>query len=128
MVILLVFLLIFVCRVVFEIPVYAIVLFFIGLIILISAVSMLVVNAQKKIANNIVRAKLIEEIAVYKKKREYTGFSVSFQERRDHYTYIDVLDYYDCVFSVTYKDGKISRVRCKKGSTLYGELIKKDSK
>ena len=48
MVILLVFLLIFVCHVAFEIPMYAIVLFFIGLIILISAVSILVVNAQKK--------------------------------------------------------------------------------
>ena len=125
--ILLVILLIFVLRVVFEIPAYAIVLGIIGIIALICAVSVIDAKYQKRIADSIESAELIEEVAVYTKRDEYAGYSVTWHEKRIHYAPKDVLDHYKCVFSVTYKDGRRAEVICKKGSVLYNELIKKSN-
>ena len=127
MVLLFLILIIFVLRVGFNVPMYAIVLGIIGIVALMIVSSVLESKAQKRTADDIEKARLIDEIAVYKKKSEYTGYSISWHERRDHYTYKNVLDHYECVFIVTHKDGKCERITCKKGSTLYNELIEKSN-
>ena len=77
--------------------------------------------------NRVERAELIEEIAVYKKVAERTGFSVSWDWRhgRDYYRYKNVIDHYKCVFSVVYKDGSTGTIRCRKYDYKYNKLIRK---
>ena len=79
-------------------------------------------------SDDVAEAILEREIAVYKTKAELTGYSVSWDERRDHYEYRDVLDHYECVFSVKYKDGRKESIKCAKGGALYSILIEKKKK
>ena len=104
------------------------------LVILLTVVIGIVVHAvdsklQKLTTDSIVKAKLIEEKNVYKKKSELTGYSVSWDSNtKYHYKYKDVLDYCECTFDVTYQNGKHGTLKCKKGSELYKALITKSKK
>ena len=69
----------------------------------------------ERMSDDVAEAILEREIAVYKTKAELTGCSVSWGERRDHYEYRDVLDHYECVFSVKYKDGRKERHQMHEG-------------
>ena len=120
--------LLFILHVVFEIPGYAIILAVIGFFALLVAIILIENKIQEEIADKIKTAKLIKEVAVYKKKAENTGFSVTWEGRRDHYTYVDALDHYKCTFLVKYKDGTQKSITCKKDSTLYSRLIMKSEK
>lgn len=117
--------LILVCCAVFGIPMYAIVLVLAAIGAVAVTVFVLIWKEQKRLANNVVRAKLIEEVAVYKRVIEHTGFSIGFGWRsgRDYYRYKNVLDHYECVFRVIYKNGEEDTITCVKDSTLYNELI-----
>ena len=116
---------ILICCAVFDIPIYAIILTLIGFFLLALTVAVIEIRHEASIAEGIVKARLIRECAVYKKKREYTGDSFGSDGWRAHYNYVDVIDHYDCTFSVTYTDGRRDELKCRKGSHLYNELIKK---
>lgn len=80
---------------------------------------------QKNLARRIVSAELIDEVAVYKDKAVNTGFSIGIRLRsfRNYYRYKEVIDHYSCTFKVVYITGRVGTITCKKGSTLYNELI-----
>jgi len=128
MIILVILIFLFLCHVVFEIPWYALILGVIGFFALAIASLIIETKIQERIADSIESAKLIEEVAVYKKKTEHKGFSVTWHERHDHYAYTDVLDHYKCTFSVKYKDGSYKSITCRKDSRLYSRLIAKNGK
>ena len=114
--------------IVYDIPIdvitIAIALFF----AFIFCLRLLVEKKQKNIACRIVRAELIDEVAVYKEKTVNTGFSIGLRLRsfRNYYRYKNVLDHYRCTFKVVYITGRVGTISCKKGSTLYNELIVKN--
>ena len=115
----------FVCTV-FGIPLYVTKIALALIVLAIAALLLWLEKLQKKTADNVVKADLIEEIAVYKEELKNTGFSVGRKgEYFRHYGYEDVLHHYECVFKVMYKDGRIGELRCRKDSALYDELIKK---
>ena len=119
-------LIIFFCYVVLEIPVYAIILGIIGIIAFFSLIYIIDGKMKKEMAENVVKASLIKEIAVYGRKSVCIGYSVAWHEKsRHYYTYKDILDHYDCVFLVTRKDGSVGRIKCRKDSQLYKDLISK---
>lgn len=79
-------------------------------------------NRQK--ADQVIKAILIDEIAIYKEKVQNTGFSIGWRgSGRSYYRYKNVLDHYECVFSVVYKDGTTGTIKCIKGSDVYNTLI-----
>lgn len=96
-----------------------------GSIALVFAVLLLVSDKrQKENAQRVVRAILIETIAMYKKKAQNTGFSIGWKGSwRSYYRYKDVLDHYECVFSVVYNDGKTGTIKCRQDSEIYNILI-----
>ena len=110
---------------VFDIPIYAVILTVIGLFLLALILAVINIRQEKNLAESIVKARLISERAVYKKKHEYTGDSFGSDGWRAHYKYVDVIDHYDCVFAVVYSDGRKDELKCCKGSYLYRELIQK---
>ena len=113
-------------KIVFEVPFYAIILGIIGLIALLICSYVISEKYQKKLADSISKAELIDEISVYKKKSECKGYSIGRDgECRHHYEYVDKFDHIEYVFRVKYKDGSIGKLKCRKGSTLYGELLRK---
>ena len=109
----------------FDIPIWAVIIGVAALLIIFAVIGIAEARHQQKIADSIVKATKTEEIAVYKKKTEHTGYSLSRGERRDNYEYKDVLDHYECVFSVKYKSGQSGVVKCRKDSLLYAELLRK---
>ena len=127
MIILTVLFFMLICNVIFEIPMYAIILGIVGLVAVVLVISAAELKKQKETAEKITHATLITETAVYVKKAKINGYSVSFRERRDHYSYTDVVDHYECAFRVTYNDGKTDILTCVKNSLLYNELILKDT-
>ncbi len=79
---------------------------------------------QTENADKVVKAILIDEIAIYKEKVQNTGFSIGWRgSGRSYYRYKNVLDHYECVFSVVYKDGTTGTIKCIKGSDVYNTLI-----
>ena len=128
MIILLLVFLILTLNVVFDVPMYAIILVSAGIITLGVVFEKLNRKADEKVANGVTKARLVKEVGVYKREAEHSGYSVSWDERRDHYTYKDVLDHYECIFEVTYNDGQTGQIKCTKGSFLYCELIAKTKK
>ena len=128
MIVLLLVLFILIINVVFNVPMYAIILVIAGIITLGVVIVKLNEKANERTANSIVKAALIKEVGVYKRKAEHSGFSVTWDERRDHYTYKDVLDHYDCFFAVTYESGQSGIIKCTKGGFLYCKLMDKTKK
>ena len=116
---------IFSLHVIFDIPYFLMFLGGAGIIALLFFFNFLKEKSELNVAESVSSCVLIEETAVYKREKRHTGYTVSWKERRELYEYVDVLDYYKCVFSVTYKDGNKSEIKCKKGDVLYLELIKK---
>ena len=108
---------------VLEIPTYVIVLVAIGTIVVIGLIAKAHIDDIDKVA----RAELIEEVPVYKREIEHTGFSIGYSWRsgRDYYQFKNVIDYYECIFMVVYLDGKTGTKRCRKGDATYNELIRK---
>ena len=127
LILLVLFLAVTVCAV-FGVPIYAILLGFIAILILACAFVIIKHEHEIKVAESIATAILIDEKTVYERKAEHTGYSVSFNERRDHYTYVDVPIYQECTFSVYYKDGRRGTLKCTKNSSLYSLLIAKRKK
>lgn len=80
MVILFLIFLIFIFYVVFDIPWYAILLGAVGLIAVVTFVMILVNKIHQKIAANVINARLIEEIAVYKRKSQCSGILSAFMK------------------------------------------------
>lgn len=118
--------LLFIFRFVFLIPWYAIILGILAIFGLWIAIYFITEKQQREIADSVLKAELIEEISVYKKKTEYKGYSISWDEgTRHNYEYVDVLDHKKYTFKVKYKDGSTGILKCKEGSPLYGELWKK---
>ena len=118
LILLVLFLAVTVCAV-FGVPIYAILLGFIAILILACAFVIIKHEHEIKVAESIATAILIDEKTVYERKAEHTGYSVSFNKRRDHYTYVDVPIYQECIFSVCYKDGRRGTLKCTKNSSLY---------
>lgn len=116
---------ILICCAVFDIPIYAVILTVIGVFLIALIFAVIDIRREKEIAEGIVKARLISECAVYKKKHEYTGDSFGEGGWRAHYSYVDVIDHYDCTFAVVYTDGRRDELKCRKGSYLYRELMKK---
>lgn len=106
--------------------IYEIVLTVIGII----ALAVLVSKTERNRADKVVKALLESEEAVYKKVAEHTGYSVGWGWRsgRDYYRYKEVIDHYDCTFSVIYEDGKRGTIRCRKGDAIYRKLMRKVDK
>ena len=127
LILLVLFLAVTVCAV-FGVPIYAILLGFIAILILACAFVIIKHEHEIKVAESIATAILIDEKTVYERKAEHTGYSVSFNERRDHYTYVDVPVRRECTFSVYYKDGRRGTLKCTKNSSLYSLLIAKRKK
>ena len=125
MIVLIIIGIILICCAVFDIPIYAVILSVIGLFLIALIFAVIDIKRDKAIADSIIKARLISESAVYKKKHEYTGYSFGKSGRRAHYQYVDVIDHYDCTFSVVYNDGRRDELKCCKGSYLYRELMKK---
>ena len=109
----------------FNIPVWTVIIGVVALLLVCAVVGIVETKHQQKIADSIVKATKTEEIAVFKQRTEHTGYSLSHGERRDHYEYKDVLDHYECVFSVKYKNGESGVIKCRKDSLLYAELLRK---
>ena len=125
----LIVIILFLIHVVFDVSLWAIILGIIGLIALIISFYCLSEKQQKKIADSVVKAELIEEISVYKKKSECRGYSIGKEnDLRHHYEYVDKFDHVEYLFRVKYKDGSEGLLKCREGSTLYGELWRKASK
>ena len=119
----------FLVHVIFDIPYYAIFLGIIALIAIWSGIYVLINRYYKSIADTVVKAKLIEEINVYKRETECQGYSIGNDgDLHHHYKYVKKYDHKEYVFRVTYKDGSEALLKCKEGSTLYGELWRKASK
>ena len=127
MFVLIMLLLIFVCNVIFEIPMYLIILGIVGFVLVVFITSVVEIKNQKETAEKITHATLITETAVYVKKEKLTGYSVSRRGSCAHYSYIDEIDHYECVFMVVYNDGKTDTLTCVKNSVLYKALIAKDT-
>ena len=125
MIIIIIFGIILICCVAFDIPIYAVILSVIGFFLIALILAVIDIKHEENLAQSIVKARLISECAVYKKKHEYTGDSFGSDGWRAHYNYVDVIDHYDCIFSVVYNDGRKDELKCRKGSHLYRELIKK---
>ena len=111
---------------VFEIPIFAVLMIVsimaIGLVALIIWYS----KWRSEKADKVVKAKLIEEVAVYKEKVQNTGFSVGRKGSfRSYYRYKNVLDHYECEFSVVYENGSVGTIKCAKDSDVYNKLIRK---
>lgn len=96
-----------------------------GSIALVLVVLVLVIGKrQKENAENVARAILIDEIAVYKEEVQNTGFSIGWRgSGRSYFRFKNVLDHYECVFSVVYKDGRTGAIKCRKDSDVYNILI-----
>ena len=96
-----------------------------GSIALVLVVLALVISKkQKENAENVARAILIDEIAVYKEEVQNTGFSIGWRgSGRSYFRFKNVLDHYECVFSVVYKDGRTGTIKCRKDSDVYNILI-----
>ena len=125
MIILVLFVIMFLCHILLDIPWYALALGFIvfwGL-----AIASIIIEAKisAKTAESIVKAKIIKEVVFYKKKHEYSGCSYSKNGRHNYYRYKEALDHTKCTFLVEYKDGKSGSITCKKHSSLYNKLILK---
>lgn len=125
MIILVLLILMFLCRVVFEIPWYALILALIGLLVLAFAFMIIEDKISEKTAESISKAKLIKKVDVYKKRHEYSGCSYGDEGRRNHYQYKEVLDHTKCTFLVEYKDGRSGSITCRKDGSLYNRLILK---
>ena len=84
-------------------------------------------KGNERLLSDVIRAKLIEETAVYKTKTRNSGFSLgrSFKDFRNYYTYEEVIDHYDCTFKVVYKDLTEGMLKCKKESSEYYTLMSK---
>lgn len=107
---------------VFEIPMIAVVL----VALVVATVFILLLMAYKKNIDNVATATLTERVAVYKEIAKRSGFSLGWSgPSRTYYRYQDVLDHYDCVFSVVYKSGRTGVIRCEEGGATYNELMKK---
>lgn len=115
-----------VCCAAFGIPILAVVLVAIVVIAFVITINLAKEEKQKELADNVVRAELIKETAIKKRVDEHTGYTLSWSGyRRDHFRYKNVLDHYECVFRVVYKNGKEGTISCVKNSWLYNELIVK---
>ena len=125
MIILVLFTLMFLCHVVFEIPWYALILALIGFLALAIAFMIIEDKINQKTADSIAKAKLIKEVDIYKKRHEYSGCSYGRSGRRNHYQYKAVLDHTKCTFLVEYKDGRNGSITCRKYDSLYKRLILK---
>ena len=113
---------ILICCAVFDIPIYDVILTVIGVFLIALIFAVIDIRREKEIAVGIVKARLISECAIYKKKHEYTGDSFGKGGRRAHYQYVDVIDHYDCTFSVVYNDGRRDELKSCKGSYLSASL------
>ena len=109
--------------IVFEVPIYALVMSGIGIVVFLIGIGIWSFKAQKKLVSNIQKAEFVKEIPVYKPTEKNTGYSIGWNGRRENYVYTRTIDHYECVFSVIYKDGKREMINCKKGSDLCNELI-----
>lgn len=115
-----------VCCAALGIPILAVVLVAIVVIALVVTMNLAKEKKQKENADDVVRAELIEKIAIQKKIDEHTGYTLSWSGyRRDHFRYKNVVDHYECVFKVVYKNGVEGTITCVKDSWLYNELIAK---
>ena len=112
---------------IFEIPLYAVILAFVGLVVLAVAIYRLHDKYESSVLDRIVRARLVEEVPVFKETVEKKGFSVGYKmdSYRSHYEYVKVLDHYECCFKVFYEDGKHGMYYCRKDSQCYNELMSK---
>lgn len=112
-----------------EIPAVVIVLFILLAIAVLGAIVWMIAAHVLDAKDRVVRAVLLEEIAVYKEKVENTGFSIGWGWRsgRSYYRYRNVLDHYECIFNVVYLGGETGTIRCRKGDAIYYELIRKGS-
>lgn len=125
--VILIFIALVICTV-YDIPTYVIAIAIALFVAAIAGIFLLNEKMQKNIACRIARAELIDEVAVYKEKTVNTGFSIGLRLRsfRNYYRYKNVLDHYRCTFKVVYITGRVGTISCKKGSTLYNELIVKN--
>ena len=126
MIIFVLFVIMLLCHIIFDIPWYALILALIGIFALGIAFIIIEAKISEKTAENIVKAKIIKEVDFYKKKHQYSGCSYSKNGRQDYFQYEEVLDHTKCTFLVEYKDGKNGSITCKKHSSLYNRLILKD--
>ena len=110
------------------VPTYALILAPFVLLTLFILVEMLQRWSDRKVAENIVSAELLEEVNVYRETTKNTGYSVGKNGRYFHYSYVKEPDHVRCIFKVKRTDGSYGNIKCKKGSTLYGELWKKSKK
>lgn len=116
--------LIFVVCAVFGISKYVVLSVIAAIMVVGAIVAWLIDKRKKEDAENVARAILIEETAVYKEEVQNTGFSIGWRgSGRSYFRYKNVLDYYECVFSVKYKDGRTGRIKCRKDSDVYNILI-----
>lgn len=77
-------------------------------------------------AEKVVSAELIDTTAVYKEQVQNTGFSLGRKGSfRSYYRYKNVLDHYECTFSVVYNDGKTGTIKCRQDSEIYNILTRK---
>ena len=91
--------------------------------IVICAVAVLVMTRvlENKELHGVVKAELINEVAVTKEKPVNTGFSVGYSYR-SYYRYKQVVDHYECSFKVWYEDGRTGTIKCRKYSAMYRKL------
>jgi hypothetical protein len=109
---------------VFEIPIYAVVSVAAVVIIALVALYFWYSKWQIENAENVARAILVDEIAVYKEEVQNTGFSIGWRSSgRSYFRFKNVLDHYECVFSVVYEDGRTGTIKCRKDSYVYHKLI-----
>lgn len=88
------------------------------------ALAIFMYTSQVSKAKKVSRAILVETIAMYKQKAQNTGFSIGQKGSwRSYYRYKDILDHYECVFSVVYNDGKTGTIKCRQDSEIYNILI-----
>lgn len=108
----------------FGISMYAVVA--VAAVIAIAFVALMFWYNKRQIENadKVVKAILVDEIAVYKEEVQNTGFSIGWRgSGRSYFRFKNVLDHYECVFSVVYKDGTTGTIKCRKDSYVYNKLI-----
>lgn len=112
---------------VFGVPIEVILLVGGGIVLAFATWLILHTKSQEDKANKVVKAELIEIVAVYKRVTEHTGFSLGYSLRSgyNHYQYRNVIDRYDCTFKVEYEDGSTGKIECVQDDDIYKKLMLK---
>lgn len=106
---------------------------FLPIILVVAAVCLVVgviicCSILRRYETKVVETKIIDEKPIIERRAEETGYTISYGRSLSghrHYRYKDVQVGEEIKFEVTWIDGKVSYVTCKRGSETFKRLYRK---